>query len=129
MQPDDLAVKLIGRCVSSPSFSATVALGVRGFPRASHTAWVVVNVADGCVADTASTLLDSQSSILLERTLDVAVGISARPDAWDKVAAGGRAAVLELAASRDFYVVGEAPFFIRHLGSIVDLLTCVGSKG
>jgi hypothetical protein len=106
-------------------FKATVALGVRDNPASGSTSWLVLSIAQGETTALKELVLDSQASIIIEAGLPVTLGVSAAEKVWAAVAELGRAASLLAAVDDSFYVLGEAPIFIRYLDTILELLETV----
>lgn len=120
---DEQALKgqLQGVSVSDGRFVARLALGVRNKPRSGRTTWAVVTVKQG--GGQLEEIRTLRSDELPEDALEVVLAIAATSDTWASVR--DEQALLDAVEAQRFFVTGETPFFIRHLPSILEVLTAL----
>ena len=115
---EDLAARTAALKVSNAAFTAKIAVGVRNKPRSGETTWVTLDLASGrCTGHTVVALASAE---LPEEQLGVVLAVAATAATWST--AGSNAAFLNAVKTQKFFVTGEAPFWIRHLRSMLEVL-------
>jgi hypothetical protein len=119
----DFTNRLVNRKLSDSRFSAGVAIGVRDHPIKGQTSWIVYTIANGMVNHVNNAELPSTA--LADVDFEVSVAISAREEVWERIMSVGRDAFLEAVRRTQFFVLGDAPFFIRHLDTFDEFLAAI----
>ena len=100
-----------GIAVADGAFAATVGVGVTSRPPGATT-WFVLKIASG----------GCEQAELSDELID-AIGVSATSGTWRSIQAGGIAAFMDAVANQKLSVEGDLGSFIRHLDSIIQVVT------
>jgi hypothetical protein len=115
---EDLTARTNALNLSDTAFNARLAVGVRNKPQSGKTTWVVLDLASGRC--TGHSVVELASADLPEAKLGVVLAIAATAATWS--AAGTQAEFLGAVKTQKFFVTGEAPFWIRHLRTMLEVL-------
>jgi hypothetical protein len=114
-------------CGRGEQFRGNLAFGVIEEDN-EEIAWLVAEVVDGTCVGLRREVSELKPERPIDELLAVDVAISTAPPGWDRIREAGLGGFVEGVNENSFRLVGDLPFFIRHMEAILDVVVDISSE-